>query len=258
MPAAAAAVPTVRPSSMSTLVERTVSRTVSTRSDTSLRMPISSTTRAVLADHRLLVDLLHLDGALLEGVGAQRRHGAVDGVAVDADRLVAQGDVLGHLALDHVAVQADLAAADGALADVEALLDDLHDVLARRGRPCPVVDGRARASARGLRDDRGRSATGLGRRPGRGPRPSRSRRRGWAPSCPARAMPIAPPAVATVEPADGEYVAGAPVQPSLRQVSSCSSRSMEPCSSTMAMARSSWASATWAVSSTWPRRTPSA
>ena len=84
-----------------------------------------------LGHHGFLVDLLHLDGTILEGVDTEvgNADSTVDRTAVDADGFVTQADALADRRLDNVAVDADLTPVHGALADVQGFLDDLQNVV---------------------------------------------------------------------------------------------------------------------------------
>ena len=101
-----------------------------------------------LAHHGFLVDLLHLDTAILESCHTEfvARNLAVDRPTVDPDRFVPQLDALGDRSLDHVAVHPNLAAADRALADDETFLDDLQH------RPIAAFDRRGHGRGDRRRD----------------------------------------------------------------------------------------------------------
>ena len=135
-----------RPSSISTLVSRTVPRTVSGRSTTSLRTTISSCPGHALLGERLLVPLDNLDLALL-------RHAQIAGARnramLDLDPLVAYGHCLLDRALDDVALD-PVTPLGGALANFQLLLDDRDDFLALAAHASPGGGANVGAACRGV------------------------------------------------------------------------------------------------------------
>src|SRR5918993_3185284 len=98
-----------------------------------------------LGDHRLLAALLHLDGALLERIAAERAslRRAGDGAALHMDALLAQVHLLLHGTFHHAGLDANTATAGLALANMEILFHH-RDHLVTPARVADVGSGPGR------------------------------------------------------------------------------------------------------------------